>query len=54
MPNIAIRAFLVLMEKSIGSGKNIGSLPEVLAKAMLDNLHHDIDLSGEIAGEVDL
>ncbi len=29
-------------------------MPEALAKAMLDNLHHAVDLDEEIVGEVAL
>ena len=37
-----------------GQGRHLGSLPDELARAMLDNLGQDVDLSDEIEGSVDL
>ena len=49
----AIGSFLALLEADIRQGRNVGSLPDQLARAMLDNLGQDVDLSEEIEGSVD-
>ena len=50
----AIGAFLSLLESDIRSGRHLGSLPEDLARSMLDNLHHAVVPDEDIAGEVTL
>ena len=50
----AIGAFLSLLESDIKSGRRLGSLPEDLARSMLDNLHHVVVPDEAIAGEVAL
>lgn len=50
----AITSFLALLENDIKSGRHLSSMPESLAQAMLDNLHHAVDMDEEIVGEVAL
>ncbi len=50
----AITAFLALLEKDIRAGKNLTTLPQDLARTMVDNLHRSADLSEEIVGHVAL
>lgn len=50
----AIGAFLMLLEADIREGRNIQSLPEELAQAMLANLEQSTDSEDAIEGEVDL
>jgi len=50
----AITAFLALLEKDIRAGKNITTLPEDLARTMVDNVHRSAALSEEIVGHVAL
>jgi len=48
----AIGAFLDLLETDIRKGKNIGTLPPKLARAMLANVGHgapDEDIEGDVA-----
>ncbi|MGH8488047.1 MAG: type II toxin-antitoxin system PrlF family antitoxin [Gammaproteobacteria bacterium] len=49
-----ITAFLALLEKDIRTGKNMTTLPQDLARTMLENLHRSAALSEEIAGDVAL
>ena len=50
----AIGAFLSLLERDIKSGKQISTLPDDLAQAMLANLREGADGDGEIVGDVAL
>lgn len=50
----AIASFLALVEKDIESGRNITTLPDDLARAMLATLGKPVDLCEDIAGEVAL
>lgn len=50
----AIGSFLALLEADILSGKNINTLPDGLAEAMLTTLAQPIDLAAEIDGDVSL
>ena len=50
----AIGAFLALIEADIRAGRNVQSLPDDLARAMLANAGGAIDLGDEIDGEVSL
>lgn len=50
----AIGAFLALLEADVRQGRQVGSLPEDLAGAMLANLEHPVDLDEDIEGEVAL
>lgn len=50
----AIGAFLGLLEADIRSGRNIGTLPDLLAQTMLANANHPVNLDEEIDGEVAL
>lgn len=50
----AIGAFLSLLESDIKAGRNLTSLPDDLAQAMLANLHHAITGNEDIEGEVAL
>ena len=50
----AIGSFLALLAADIRHGRHVGSLPDELVRAMLDNLGQDVDLSEEIEGSVDL
>lgn len=50
----AIGAFLVLLESGIKSGRQVTSLPEDLAISMMAAINRPVDLSAEIAGEVEL
>jgi len=48
----AIGAFLDLLETDIREGRNVGTLPPKLAKAMLANVAHaapDEDIEGDVA-----
>ena len=48
----AIGAFLGLLEADIRSGRNVTTLPEDLAQAMLANANHCVNLDEDIDGEV--
>jgi len=50
----AIGAFLGLLEADIRSGRNLTTLPEDLAQAMLANANHCVNLDEDIDGEVAL
>jgi len=50
----AIGAFLGLLEADIRAGRHLQSLPEDLARAMLANAGHAVNLDEEIDGEVAL
>jgi len=50
----AIASFLALLENDLQAGKNLTTLPQELAQAMLANLHHAADPSKEIVGDVAL
>ena len=50
----AIGAFLRLLEADIRAGHHLQSLPEDLARAMLANLGHAVNLEEDIEGEVAL
>ena len=50
----AIGAFLNLLEADIRAGRHIHSLPEDLARAMLVNVGHAVNLDEDIEGEVAL
>jgi antitoxin PrlF len=50
----AIGAFLRLLEADLHEGRNVGALPEDLARAMLSNVGRTKDLDEEIDGEVAL
>lgn len=50
----AIGAFLGLLEADIRSGRNITTLPDDLARSMLANASHPVNLDEEIDGEVSL
>ena len=50
----AIGAFLGLLEADIRAGRNVQALPEDLARAMLANAGHAVDLDHDIEGEVAL
>lgn len=50
----AIEAFLGVLERDIRAGKHIQTLPEELAKAMLANPGHAVNLDEAIEGEVAL
>jgi antitoxin PrlF len=50
----AIAAFLALLEKDIRAGKNMTTLPQDLARTMVDNLRRSADLAEEIVGHVAL
>lgn len=50
----AIGAFLGLLEADIRAGRNAQTLPEELARAMLANAGHAVDLDENIEGEVAL
>jgi len=50
----AIGAFLSLLETNIRNGQQVGTLPAELAKAMLANAAHAVDLDEEIEGDVAL
>lgn len=50
----AIGAFLGLLEADIRAGRHLQSLPENLARAMLANAGHAMNLDDEIEGEVAL
>lgn len=50
----AIGAFLSLLEADIRTGRNLQSLPDDLAKAMLANARHAADLDDDIDGKVAL
>ena len=50
----AIGAFLDLLARDIKAGRNIGDLPDGLARKMLEHAKLDIDLDEPIEGDVDL
>lgn len=50
----AIEAFLGVLERDIRAGKNVHSLPEELARAMLASAGHAVSLDESIDGEVTL
>ena len=50
----AIGAFLSLLEGDIRAGRHVQFLPEDLARAMLANAGHAVDLDERIEGEVAL
>lgn len=50
----AIGAFLGLLEADIRAGRQVRSLPEDLARAMLANARHAVNLDEDIQGEVAL
>ena len=50
----AIEAFLGLLEADIRAGRHVQSLPDDLAKAMLANAAHAVNLDEDIDGEVAL
>ena len=50
----AIGAFLDLLARDIEAGRNVGDLPEGLARKMLEHARLDIDLDEPIEGDVDL
>lgn len=50
----AIGAFLNLLEADIRSGRDINTLPDDMAQAMLANAHKPVNLDEEIGGEVAL
>jgi antitoxin PrlF len=50
----AIGAFLGLLEADIRAGRHVQSLPEDLARALLANAGHGVNLDEEIDGDVAL
>ena len=50
----AIGTFLGLLEADIRAGRNVQALPENLARAMLANAGHAVDLDEHIEGDVAL
>jgi antitoxin PrlF len=50
----AINSFLTLLASDLQAGKNLTTLPQELAQAMLANLGYPVDLSEEIVGDVAL
>lgn len=50
----AIEAFLGVLERDICAGKHIRTLPDKLAKAMLTNAKHKVNLDEPIEGKVAL
>lgn len=50
----AIGAFLGLLEADIRAGRHVQSLPDDLARAMLANAGHAVNLNEDIEGEVAL
>jgi len=50
----AIGAFLGILEQDIRQGKHVGNLPDDLARAMLSNVGHPVDLDENIEGDVAL
>jgi antitoxin PrlF len=50
----AIEAFLGVLERDIRAGRHIHALPEEIAKAMLANAGHAVNLDEPIDGEVAL
>ena len=50
----AIGAFLDLLARDIEAGRNIGELPDGLARKMLEHARLEIDLDEPIEGDVDL
>lgn len=48
----AIVAFLALLAEDIRAGRNIGSLPDELARAMAEQVDHNISPDEEIDGDV--
>ena len=50
----AIAAFLGMLERDVRAGKHIHALPEDLARAMLANAGHAVNIGETIDGEVAL
>lgn len=50
----AIGGFLKLLEADIRNGRNLSSLPESLAQAMLATLPTSVDITDDIEGDVAL
>lgn len=50
----AIGAFLGLLEANVRAGRHLRGLPDALARAMLANAGHEVDLGDDIEGEVAL
>ena len=50
----AIAAFLELLERDIRAGRHTHTLPEKLARALLRNAGHAVNLDEAIEGEVTL
>lgn len=50
----AIGSFLNLLARDIEAGRNVQGLPEDLARAMLKQAGHGVNLGDEIDGEVAL
>jgi len=50
----AIGAFLDLLARDIQAGRHVRSLPEDLARTMLEQAGHSVNLDEEIGGEVAL
>ena len=50
----AIASFLSLLEKDIRSGRHITTLPDELARSMLEALDKQVNLNEEIVGDVAL
>jgi antitoxin PrlF len=50
----AIGAFLALIESDIRAGRHVRSLPDELARAMVANVRHEVNLDEEIEGDVAL
>ena len=50
----AIGSYLDVLEQDIRQGKHVGTLPDDLARAMLANLAHPVDLDEDIEGDVTL
>jgi antitoxin PrlF len=50
----AIGAFLDVLEADIRQGRHIGSLPDDLARAMLESAGRDGDIHEEFEGDVEL
>ncbi|OHC73574.1 MAG: AbrB family transcriptional regulator [Rhodospirillales bacterium RIFCSPLOWO2_12_FULL_58_28] len=50
----AITGFLALLEKDIKNCKRVSTMPNDLARAMIEALRHPVDLYEEIDGDVTL
>jgi len=50
----AIGAFLALIESDIRAGRHVRSLPDDLARAMVANARHAVNVDEEIEGDVAL